>query len=389
MSTAALSAIRRGNTLAVIGVLDEYGPLTRAQLTAATALSRTTTHRILAELISSGVLTELFDEPAGPGRPTGRLGLNTTTGAVMGIELGRAQVAATILNWAGEALWSQSSGLESASDTRATLRIIDAMLDTAAHTGDLSPLRQAVVGMHGLMPSSRDHINNEERDARIQLVSKHLADRLSVPVVVTSNTRLAGLAEYRSRGLDRQDFIYCHLSRGVGTAIILGGTLRAGFSNSAGEFGHTRVITDGAPCHCGSHGCLETQIGMDSVLRRARILRPELRDLAQLRRMSTYDPALRALAVDVAHTLGRALGNMSNILNPEHVVLGGELVELTDDWFTLVGEGLNDTALPQVSSGLRLSPSHHQTFGSAHGAGLLALDQVLGRVSLLEGNRTP
>ena len=57
--------------------------------------------------------------------------------------------------------------------------------------------------------------------------------------------------------------------------------------------------------------------------------------------------------------------------------------------FTLVSEGLHDTALPQVSRGLRLSPSHHHTSGAAHGAGLLALDHILGRASLLEGDQTP
>lgn len=389
VSTAALSAIRRDNTLAIIGALSTSGQLTRAQLVRATTLSRTTMHRILGELLSTEVLIERFNEPDGPGRPTGLLGINTTTAAVMGIEIGRAQVAATVLNWAGEALWSQSRSIASARDVDATLHIIDEILMAATETGELSPLRHVVVGMHGLMPSSRDHTDNKERDSRIQLVSKHLTDRLSVPVMVTGNTRLAGLAEYRSRGLTAQDFVYCHLSRGVGTAIILGGTLRAGFSNSAGEFGHTRVVNDGPECHCGSRGCLETLIGIDSVLQRARALRPELRDLEHFRRMSSDYPELRTLAVDIAHSLGRALGNMVNILNPEYVVLGGELAELTDDWLTLVTEGLHETALPQVSNGLRLSPSHHRTLGSAHGAGLLALDHILGRASLTEGERAP
>ena len=389
MGTAALSAIRRDNTLAIIGALDEHHELSRAQLCTATALSRTTTHRILTELIESGVVVERAVSPSGPGRPEGLLALNPGAYAVMGIELGRAQATAVLLNWAGEVAWSRQVNFEIVLEWDAALGALESFLDESVGADDISQLRHAVVGMHGLMPSSRDHMGSQERDRRVAELRHRLEQRLGVPVVVAGNTRLAGLAEYRARSLSHEDLVYCHLSRGVGAAILLKGKLWAGSTNSAGEFGHIRIMDDGIACHCGSHGCLETVISVDRVLEQARQLRPDLRDFSHLCRVAAWDPAMRALAESTAHTLGRALGNLSNILNPEHIVLGGELVRLTDDWVSLVVEGLEDTALPQVSKSLRLSPSLYNRLAAAHGAGLLALDHILGREKILEGDQTP
>lgn len=387
MSTAALNAIRLANTRAIIEAFHAQGPMSRAQLCEVTELSRTTTHRILRELMESGVVVERPAVPSGgPGRPERRLDLDPDAGVVMGIELGRSQAAVVVLNWAGALAWHSTTHFEAPLDWDASLTALMDLVDRAPHqhTGG-NGLRGAMVGLHGLMPSSPDHVGPGERDRRLGDLRTRLTTRLGVPLGMASNTRLAAVAEFRARDLSNENLIYFHLSRGVGSAILLGGHLLTGSTNSAGEFGHVRILEDGPPCQCGSHGCVETVTGVDHVLARASHLSPDLRDFDDLCQRTPSDPALRRLAEETAKTLGRAIGNVCNVINPGHVVLGGELVHLTGDWRELVAVGLHDTALGQVGADLEVSLSRHGQHAASQGAGLLALDQVLGRVNILEG----
>src|SRR5690606_22868758 len=50
----------------------------------------------------------------------------------------------------------------------------------------------------------------------------------------------------------------------------LGGDLHRGTSDSAGEWGHTTLVWDGRPCHCGSRGCVETYVGAPGIMRTLR-----------------------------------------------------------------------------------------------------------------------
>ena len=63
-----------------------------------------------------------------------------------------------------------------------------------------------------------------------------------------------------------ENFISLLLGTGVGTGIILNGSLLRGATNSAGEFGHMTIAADGRLCRCGSLGCLETYLGASGII---------------------------------------------------------------------------------------------------------------------------
>jgi len=82
----------------------------------------------------------------------------------------------------------------------------------------------------------------------------------------------------------------------------------------------------GLPCHCGAHGCWETEIGADAILRAANL--PQADVPAVLAAAAAGDPpAVRALQ-HVARWVDVGLGNLVNIFNPEVIVLGGHLRHL-------------------------------------------------------------
>ncbi|MEU9763541.1 ROK family protein [Streptomyces sp. NPDC047985] len=59
------------------------------------------------------------------------------------------------------------------------------------------------------------------------------------------------------------------VSTGVGGGLVLGGELHPGPTGNAGHIGHVSVDLDGAPCPCGSYGCVERIASGPNIARRA------------------------------------------------------------------------------------------------------------------------
>lgn len=369
--------IRRSNERLVVEALRRENEVSRGELQELTGLSRTTLYRILQSLADREMIREEIDTqaPAQRGRPVSMLSLNPHLGAALGVELGRSQTAVALMNYSGETVASARVELSEGTTWEQSLAALNSMLDEAG-ADEWSAVRQVSAGLHGLMPSSVDYVDDTSRDRRVAQLRELLEQRFPVDVAIESNTRLAALAEYDQRGMTTENLLYCHLSRGVGSALVLGGELFAGSTNSSGEFGHAQIDPTGAPCHCGSRGCLETFVGLDHVMHRARGLDANAIRITDLADLALSDSNAIDLIRDVAVTLGRAIGNICNVINPAEVVLGGELVQLGDTFVSQVRDTTRDVALAQVAAGLTVSTSRLGSAAAATGAALKALHLV-------------
>jgi glucokinase len=164
-----------------------------------------------------------------------------------------------------------------------------------------------------------------------------------MPTYVENDVRAAAWGEYRfGVGRDAQSLIAVFVGTGVGSGAVMDGLLVRGFSNAAGELGHTQVVMDGAPCRCGQRGCVEAYASGSGFVRRLRdaldegvvtsLAEETGRDPARLtaalvaRAAAAGDAFARQLWLDAERSLGVALSNYVTILNPELLVLGGGIM---------------------------------------------------------------
>lgn len=156
---------------------------------------------------------------------------------------------------------------------------------------------------------------------------------LGLPVSVDNDANLGALAEHeRGAGVGCDNLIYLHGDVGIGGGIIVGGRLLGGEGGYGGEVGHMVVKpVGGLACGCGSHGCLEAEVGERALLAAAE-RSPELIGREAVR--SVVDAADRGdiVARDALHQVGDWLGigvaNLVNIFNPGLVIFGGTLREI-------------------------------------------------------------
>lgn len=151
-----------------------------------------------------------------------------------------------------------------------------------------------------------------------------------------NDANVAALGEmWKGGGQGHQNLVAVTLGTGVGGGIIINGEIVTGATGAGGEIGHIHV-EDNEPetCGCGNHGCLEeyasatgitrlanralADSNLDSVLRSGEVSAKTVFDAVK---------AGDALAVGVAQKfgdyLGKALGVIAGVINPEIFVIGG------------------------------------------------------------------
>ena len=178
-------------------------------------------------------------------------------------------------------------------------------------------------------------------------VGPRLASLTERPVQVDNDATCATEAEWRlgaARGAT--DAVMVTLGTGIGAGLVCGGQLQRGRHGFAGEVGHMVVDPDGPRCPCGRRGCWE-RYASGSGLRRLAREAAEAGQLAHVVAQAGGDPdgvmgeqvvaAARegdAEALDVierfAWWVGLGLVNLTNVLDPEVLVIGGGLARAGD-----------------------------------------------------------
>ena len=171
-------------------------------------------------------------------------------------------------------------------------------------------------------------------------LKKLLESELNIPVFLENDANVAALGELWAgdgKGLD--NFLLLTLGTGIGSGLILGGSLWTGETGKAGEFGHVIVNPQGAQCGCGKKGCLEAHSSGSAMTRMAREALAKGRDSSlqnlykdnpdALTPKAIYTEAKNgdALCLDIfqeaARFLAIAISDVNNLLDIHNFIIGG------------------------------------------------------------------
>jgi predicted NBD/HSP70 family sugar kinase len=170
-----------------------------------------------------------------------------------------------------------------------------------------------------------------------------LAERLGVPVHLDNDANLGALAEATfGAGQGHRNIFYVMLSEGIGGGVIIDGRIYTGQTGAAGELGHIVVNPDGLVCRCGNRGCLATVAGgaaLTAALRQTHGPAVTLDELIALSKKG--DPGASRLVADAGQAVGRVLAGVCSLLDPELVIIGGELAPAGEPLLHSIRESLD------------------------------------------------
>ncbi len=329
-------------------VLDAPSPVSRADIAAATGLTRATVSALVDRLIELGLVTEL--EPVAAqraGRPAVPLVPARGTVAAVGMEVNVDYLGVRAVDLAGRVV---SERVEAAdfrgSDPAPVLARIAEMAGSVVAL--LSADGLAVVGAALALPGLVDSVTGPLRVAPnlgwrdvdvVGLLAEHPV-LAGMPPRLANEANLAARAEARVRRADGpSSFVYVSGEVGVGGAIVLDGEIFAGRHGWSGEIGHMVLDTrghdgmaDGSVADRARGGTLEALAGQDAIWDRAGL--PRTAPVSALLAAADGDGAGARSARDslarAGSALGVALANVVNLVDVDHVVLGGIYAELAD-----------------------------------------------------------
>jgi predicted NBD/HSP70 family sugar kinase len=290
---------------------------------------------VVTDLISAGIVREgdgIVPSSGGAGRPAVPITLDPSAGAALGIDLAHDGIRVIVTDLAHQVLketWEPIAleHMETGAVLESAARAVRAALEAAgvmssrlvgAAVSVPSPIDPdtGILGAESVIPSLAG-VN----------VGGRLSELLGFPVRADNDANLCALAEFVwGAAPGHRNMVYVKLSRGIGSGLILGGSLYHGVHGGAGELGHTPVLSDGPPCRCGNRGCLEAVAGSESIIELVAGRFPEPPTIAAVVDLAMAgDTICRRALRDVGSMMGTALAATVNLLNPSLIVIGGEM----------------------------------------------------------------
>ncbi|WP_260867442.1 ROK family protein [Streptomyces sp. SAJ15] len=426
---------------------------TRAVLTAELGVTRATAGAVAAELEALGLI-QVDARPGGAGgsqgRPSHRLAIAPNGPVVLAAQVHSDGFRAALVGLGGRIVATAPGCMTVPADPA---QVLGAVVEAGA--GLLRETGKRCVGAGLAVPSA---VAEPEGTALNPL---HLAWSAGAPVrelftrslaaagiphegFAGNDVNLAALAEHRHGAGRGAQHLLCVATghRGVGGALVLDGRLHTGSAGLALEVGHLTVNPEGAPCHCGSRGCLDIEADPLAFLTAAgREPGPEVSLLQQARELlrAEYgepvgagvpgesaaddaagpatptgargasdvtsggaagpaaaaapgggagsvprDPRVRAATHQLIDRLGLGLAGLVNILNPDRIILGGlhrELLEADPERLRAV---VAERSLWGRSGGVPILPctlDYNSLVGAAELAWQPVLDDPLGALT--------
>jgi glucokinase len=225
-------------------------------------------------------------------------------------------------------------------------RIIETIHQTLHEAGTTpAELGGIGVGCPGLIDLDKGYILDAANLGWQNVKLKDLLEEaFGCPVVVMNDVDAGVYGEYcfgAAKGARSVAGIFP--GTGIGGGFIYEGEVLRGRVYSCLEIGHVQVIPNGRLCGCGRLGCLETEASRLAIAADAakavyrgeapHLLRIAGTDLAEIRSsqlaesISAGDVAIERIVRRAAGLLGVAVAEITNLLLPDVVVLGGGLVE--------------------------------------------------------------
>jgi glucokinase len=335
------SLLRQTNAAHILKLLRETGPCSRADLVRASGLSAPSVTNVVVDLTAAGLIEPIGEGESTGGRPPDMLRFKADRGCVVAVEInpGRLRFLLTDLN--GRQLDAVDTPLPQASATPEAVCL---------HIGETvrSLLRQYKQKLEQLltMVVSVPAITNVEEGIVLAISTLKgwrnvplrdlLAKEFACPVVIENDTNLAAQGErYRGAARAEENFVFISIGEGegVGAGIVLNGKIYHGAQWSAGEIGYLHVphVSPGPPTIY-EFGRLEKVLCGRGILKswRARGKRKAgrtrvTRGVEVLNLAAGGNAQAKQILAHRARILTDVILNLSLILNPSLVLLGGEI----------------------------------------------------------------
>lgn len=351
----------------VLRYVRDAAPCSRAEITAATGLNKTTVSSIVGELLDRRILREIGAGGRRIGRPTTLLMLDGSGHVGIGVQVGIGHLTAIAADLAGRRLLTWRQAYTTAE--RGPRQVVAHIARVVRHAAErVKTAEGRVVGLTVAMPGPVDSagvvhgvpfLGWPHVELRSDLV--RALDGPAYPVGVDNDAILGAVAEHRFGALAGASHLaYLAGPPGSGVGLIHGGVPLRGANGYGGAFAQPGIDAAAE---------FDALIGRPGTTREAAIQR-----LARQARAA--EPATLAGLAEVGARLGRAVAVLADLLNPAVVLLGGDYARLAPWLLPTAGREFRERAVTPNADALKLAASTLGSEAPALGAAAVPLNVI-------------
>jgi predicted NBD/HSP70 family sugar kinase len=373
-----MSDLGTAGTGAVLRLLLDGQPRTRAELIDLSGLARSTVTGRIEELVAAGLVVPSGEAASTGGRPPARFRFNPTARLILAADVGATHLSVALTDLTGEILDRSTMQLNIAEGPEVVLSAVvrsgRALLKAARRS--MKDLAGTGVGLPGPVEHSTGRPNHPPImpgwDA-YDVVGR-LSRELAGPVLVDNDVNIMALGEHSTEYADVEHLLFVKVATGIGAGVISGGRLHRGAQGAAGDIGHIQTPGHSELCRCGNTGCLEAVASAAAIA-------------AQLENASTSQDIVELVragntaATQAVRQAGREIGTVLaaavSLLNPSVIVVGGSLSQAGDSLLAGIREAIYARSLPLATTDLRVVTARSGQDAALRGAATLVLQHQL------------
>lgn len=308
-------------------VLDQVlanGPVTRAELSAATGISKPTISASVQRLCEAGRLSVRGARTGLRGRVATLYQLARDAGWVLALLLDQDGIALCATDLGGRAFLEVRYPAVASGDARALAGSLrQAVRQASVNATGRGPLGGVAISVANAVDPISHLVLEVPRspfpEGFLQ-PAEVLADLVAVPVLIENDVNLSALAERRyGAGAEVGSFAYLHVGAGFGLGLHIGDRLIRGAHGMAGEIGYLPVgsASDGR------------QVSLAQMFRQQGFGRPDgpANDIAAMRAVldagTAGDPAGLRMIRTISDVLAQAVSSVCAVVDPELILVGG------------------------------------------------------------------
>jgi predicted NBD/HSP70 family sugar kinase len=362
-SGVVLDLIRSGRATTRTDLIDQLG------------WSRITLARRLDELLVASIVMSVGQLDSRGGRPPEEFAVNPNAGLLLAVDIGGSHTRLAITDLVSTILSEDEADI-GLSEGPAEIfewagQVFDHMLDRLGKT------RDDVVGIGVGVPGPVDFVTGRLASPQVDpqwddvLVKDYFAGRYDHAVfAVDRDVNIMALAEARRGWSEFRDVVVLKAGIGVGLAFVLDGAIYHGSRGGAGELSSVRA------------GGERTE-RLETIASGA-VIRHELQQKGRKVRTSSDivglanagDPEVLTLLAETGTVIGHSLAHVVGLLNPQAVVVGGNLAQAGEPFLGAIRAAIFSGARDFALQGLVVEKSRLGHIAGVTGASLIAQDAL-------------
>lgn len=322
------SKIKETNRKKIIKLLLEKNEITKLDISRSLDISITTVSTNITELKKEGIVSDVRSLESTGGRKAMALKINENCRFALGIALTPRHVKLSLINLKKEII-EDIRIRHNKKDIESIIAIAKENIKKILNNKEISidELLGIGISIPGTVDSEEGIIKHCYLLGAENYNLKESFEEFNTAIYIDNEANLSAYYEFLNKKDILSNLLYVSITDGLGLGIIIDGKIHRGSNNAAGEMGHIKITIGGKGCKCGSQGCLESYTSKNVLLEDFNEISDEkLDDIEEfISLFQKGDKTTKEILQRYFNILGVGIANLTMILDPSSVVLGGDI----------------------------------------------------------------